>query len=408
LTGLRVLVIADSEVLLSACRAYLSMWHAEVVTVSKLRDAVPHFQAARARIKPIDVIVIPHVEEPHALASLRQGFIDDGQMPYPRFVIGRGKGAQNEVLAKIKEVTLLDVDPVRRTALVFAVAVAAGRASPEVPALEQPEFTAAAPPTVDEALAQRRLILVAEDNIANREVIRRQLNRLGFACEMAEDGVQAFDMWRAKTYALLLTDCHMPNMDGFGLTAEIRKAETATGGRAPIIAITANVLQGESERCIAAGMDDFLPKPVDLKTLRTTLERWIATPLAEGLGAAPQETRTPKPAAADFRVLDLSRIREAFGEIDDDARAYFKVFVDSVQPLIAQLLDEIGEARFSVARETVHKAKGASANAGGQELAALLHDIEYALVEQRHDEAVFRSREVQAAWNRLTRAIGLV
>ncbi|MDX2143508.1 MAG: ATP-binding protein [Rhodospirillaceae bacterium] len=409
LAGLRVLAIADSEILLRACRAYLSMWHAEVVTVPKLRDAAPHFQAARARIKPIDVIVIPHVDDPQAVASLRQGFIDDGQMPYPRFVIGRGRGVQNDILGKIREVTLLDVDPVRRAALVFAVAVAAGRASPEAPILEPPDFkTAATPPSVDQALAQRRLILVAEDNAANREVIRRQLNRLGFACEMAEDGVQALAMWRAKTYALLLTDCHMPKMDGFGLTAEIRKAESAKGGRAPIIAITANVLQGESERCIAAGMDDFLPKPVDLKTLRATLERWIAAPAEKDSNAERGETTKSKPTPVDPRVLDLSRIREAFGEIDDDARAYFEVYVDSVRPLIVQILDDIATARFSAAREAVHKAKGATANAGGQELAALLHDIEFALVEERHDDAAFRSREVQAAWSRLTRAIGLV
>jgi len=402
LSGLKVLLIAESEALRSACSAYLTFWRAEVAAVARPREAAPYLRRAKPDEKPIDVIVIPQVEDAAAVAALRQGFIDAGQTPYPRFVVGRS-AAGKDILRGIPQVTMLDANPVRRAALVFAVAVAAGRASPEVPVLEQPEFQAAAPPSTDDALAAGRLILVAEDNIANREVIRRQLNRLGYACEIAEDGVEALGMWREKTYALLLTDCHMPNMDGFGLTAEIRKAEQVSGGHAAIIAITANVLQGEAERCLAAGMDDFLPKPVDLKTLRATLLKWI--PDETG---APAAAETPPPAPTDARVLDLGRIRDAFGEIDDDAREYFGVYLDSTRPLIAQFMDEIAAQRFAAARETIHKAKGATANAGGQELAALMHDIELALVEQRGEDARARSRELTPAWERLSRAIGLV
>src|SRR5262249_23277255 len=155
--------------------------------------------------------------------------------------------------------------------------------------------------------AQGCLILVAEDHVANQDVLRRQLNRLGYACEIAEDGIAALALWRSKAYALLLTDCHMPNLDGFGLTAEIRRTE-AGGKRTPIVAIPANVLQGEAERCLAAGMDAFLPKPVDMATLRTTLARWmpgartVVVPAAAPAVAAPND---------DLPVLDLNRIRDA-------------------------------------------------------------------------------------------------
>ena len=128
-------------------------------------------------------------------------------------------------------------------------------------------------PTVEDALAQGRLILVAEDNPVNRDVIGRQLNLLGYACELVEDGAAALVAWREKSYALLLADCHMPNLDGFELAKAIRKAEEGSEIHIPIIAITANVMRGQRERCLAAGMDAYLTKPTSLNDLRDMLER---------------------------------------------------------------------------------------------------------------------------------------
>jgi len=157
-----------------------------------------------------------------------------------------------------------------------AVAVAAGRASPEI---QHEEKVFAIPnrlaPTTEEALEQGKLILLAEDNLTNQDVIHRQLLRLGYACEIADDGEEAYAMWCSKSYALLLTDCHMPEWDGFELTAAIRKDEESGSNRAPIIAITANALQGEAERCIAGGMDDYLSKPVEMKALLEKLQKWM-------------------------------------------------------------------------------------------------------------------------------------
>jgi CheY-like chemotaxis protein len=406
LAGLRVLVVAESAELRMACNAYLGMWKADVVAAPRLRDATAFLQGPRPHSAQVDVIVIPHVDDVKQVAALREGFIEAGLMPYPRFVVGRMEPEHQQALVRIPEVTLLDVNPVRRAALVHAVAVAAGRASPEMPVVQQLEPVAAVNvPAVEAALASGKLVLVAEDNAANQQVIRRQLHRLGYACEIADDGMKALAMWLQKPYGLLLTDCHMPNMDGFGLTAEIRKREPSTGRRTPIIAITANVLQGEAERCIAAGMDDFLPKPVDLKTLGAMLGKWLADDDQDTNRERSSDELSPSSVDDESRTLDLARIRDVFGDIDDDAREYFRVFINSVQPLIPQFLAEMGEARFGEARETIHKAKGATANAGGLELAGIMHDIEVALAEQRREDAAQRSRDLLPAWGRLARAI---
>jgi CheY-like chemotaxis protein/anti-sigma regulatory factor (Ser/Thr protein kinase) len=131
-------------------------------------------------------------------------------------------------------------------------------------------------PSIEEAVQSQRLILLAEDNETNRDVIQEQLRLLGYACEMAEDGAIALQMWQAHPgrYALLLSDCHMPNLDGFGLTEAIRKAEPA-GTRLPIIAVTANAMKGEGERCHEHGMDDYMSKPLRMTVLRDMLHKWM-------------------------------------------------------------------------------------------------------------------------------------
>ncbi|HRY14331.1 MAG TPA: PAS domain S-box protein, partial [Candidatus Competibacteraceae bacterium] len=131
-------------------------------------------------------------------------------------------------------------------------------------------------PSREEALAQGWLILVAEDNDTNQEVIQQQLTMLGYPCDIAPDGQAAFSRWLTGEYGLILTDLHMPQMDGYQLAQTIRAEEAQRGhGHIPILALTANVLKGEAERCQAAGMDGYLAKPVPLSQLKEQLVRWL-------------------------------------------------------------------------------------------------------------------------------------
>jgi CheY-like chemotaxis protein/HPt (histidine-containing phosphotransfer) domain-containing protein len=107
--------------------------------------------------------------------------------------------------------------------------------------------------------------------------MQEQLRLLGYACEVAEDGAQALEKWRSGRYAMLVTDCHMPRMDGFELTRNIRTQES-TGTHLPIIAVTANAMQGEAQRCLSGGMDDYLSKPLRLREIGQMLAKWLPTP----------------------------------------------------------------------------------------------------------------------------------
>lgn len=121
-------------------------------------------------------------------------------------------------------------------------------------------------------------VLVVEDNVVNQRVVKSLLEKLGCKVVVAGDGLQGVNTFKSGTYDLVLMDCQMPVLDGFGATGKIREAETAAAKHTPIIAVTANALEGDRERCLASGMDDFLPKPIRLNDLRELLARWgIAT-----------------------------------------------------------------------------------------------------------------------------------
>jgi PAS domain S-box-containing protein len=117
-------------------------------------------------------------------------------------------------------------------------------------------------------------ILLVEDNAVNRRVAIAMLERLGFAAQVASDGAAALDRWRADTYDLILMDCQMPRLDGYEATERIRLAEP-DGTRVPIIALTAGTMVGDRERCLAAGMDDYLSKPLNVTVLGAMLDAWL-------------------------------------------------------------------------------------------------------------------------------------
>ncbi|MBD1583763.1 PAS domain-containing hybrid sensor histidine kinase/response regulator [Pseudoalteromonas sp. S16_S37] len=118
-------------------------------------------------------------------------------------------------------------------------------------------------------------LLIVEDNEFNQKLMVKQLSRLGYNCELASDGIQGLKMWQSGDYALVLTDCHMPGMDGFELTRQIRKIEDKDKKQAiPIIAVTGAAMKGDQEYCLSVGMSDFISKPVTLAKFKNALERW--------------------------------------------------------------------------------------------------------------------------------------
>ncbi len=120
----------------------------------------------------------------------------------------------------------------------------------------------------------RATILIAEDNLINQKVIERMVQKLGYRADLVADGRAAIDALSQSPYGLVFMDCQMPEMDGFEACREIRKRESGAA-HIPIVAITANAMKGDRERCLEAGMDDYVSKPFKQDDLKTVIQKWI-------------------------------------------------------------------------------------------------------------------------------------
>lgn len=287
-------------------------------------------------------------------------------------------------------VVTLDDGALRRQALVRAVAVAAGRASPEVfiPGDKDERAERAVAPDVAEARAQGRLVLVAEDDEINRKVIQQQLALLGFAAEIAADGVQALEMWRKGNYGLLLTDLHMPEMDGYALAQAIR-AEEGAGAKPrfrplPIVALTANALRGEAERAAEAGMDEYLTKPIGLERLREALEKRLPARAASTARDNADDLRCAAPAAS---AVDVSVLEGLVGSDRATLRRFLREYLDGARRYASELraAHKRGESRRAAA--VAHKLKSSSRSIGALALGELCDAIE-AAVRRGEDAAL--------------------
>lgn len=118
-------------------------------------------------------------------------------------------------------------------------------------------------------------ILVVEDNPLNQKLIVKQLSKLGYQCDLADDGIGGIENWKSMNYKLILTDCHMPNLDGYSMTKQIRELEEKSDKKkVPIIAITGAAINGDAEHCYSIGMNDFVSKPIILKDLKKIIDTW--------------------------------------------------------------------------------------------------------------------------------------
>jgi signal transduction histidine kinase/HPt (histidine-containing phosphotransfer) domain-containing protein/ActR/RegA family two-component response regulator len=260
----------------------------------------------------------------------------------------------------------------------FAVTLRLG-AAPEGVAEAAAEVPAPAQPSpAGEGEAPR--LLVVDDHPVNREVLARQLELLGCVADMAEDGAQALAMWRAGRHRLALVDLHMPVMDGLDLARAIRREEAAEPGRprTAIIAVTANALKGEDERCYAAGMDGFLPKPLALDQLARALGRHL--PQAP---AAAAEAEAPGLAT----LWDPEALRQLFG--DDRARLgrLLATFRDGVRRDGEAVMAALAAGDLEGAARAAHRLKGAARMAGARRLAELLSELEAAAKEGEAEAA---------------------
>jgi PAS domain S-box-containing protein len=291
----------------------------------------------------------------------------DGDMPTQLRRVQIGHGRRRRARLDSPDCVSLDGDALRRQAFLRAVAVAAGRASPEIfddRSTDALPGESTPPPTVAQARAENRLILVAEDDSVNQKVVLQQLALLGYAAEITSDGAEALARWNDGSFALLFTDLHMPAMDGYELAAEIRRLEGG-GRRMPIIALTANALRGEAARAQAAGMDDYLTKPVALARLREVLETWLPR---DGTASA----------AVPASALDVAVLQRLVGDDPAILHDFLSDYARTAAAAVAELRAAAAAQDPAQIISIAHKLKSSSRSVGALPLGDLCAELENA------------------------------
>jgi len=282
---------------------------------------------------------------------------------------------------------VVDANPLNINDLLRCMAVQAGRMSADVTSccrrgeetgteletagLSSPQAEAGA------VAARTGLILVVEDNEINQQVITMQLAALGYEVMLAADGRKALKLWKTHAFDLVLTDCHMPVMDGFEMAKQIRQAETATGSRIPVVALTANAMSEDRDRCIDSGMDDCLTKPIEMDDLGRAIQKWLSLPALPSSETHAGETGKSG-SEENHAPVNPQVLATLIGSDIEQCRPLLLKFIVASIPIINELVDAAEAARFDEISALAHKLKSSAKAVGAERLAELCLNMEQA------------------------------
>ena len=264
--GFRVLIADDSESCRAMLESHVASWNMRATSAADGKEAVGLFECAEVAGKPYDLVILDS-EMPggDGLEAARQ--IHEIAKTPPRIILMTTRTCR--ITQREREGSGVDATlrkPIRQSRL---------RECLKGMADERPSDESGSRTSSSRSKRPTGKILVAEDNRINQKLAVAILQKCGYRSDVANNGREAVDMIRDGDYALVFMDCHMPEMDGFEATRTIRECELSSGGRLPIIALTASSMPGAREECLTAGMDDYLAKPIKPSDVRIILRHWV-------------------------------------------------------------------------------------------------------------------------------------
>jgi signal transduction histidine kinase/DNA-binding response OmpR family regulator/HPt (histidine-containing phosphotransfer) domain-containing protein len=253
-----------------------------------------------------------------------------------------------------------------------------------------PTVAAPAPPLMTRhtlvEIASAPRILVAEDNLINQKLTVRMLEKLGYQSDVVENGQEAMAALAQRSYAAVLMDCQMPLVDGFEATRLIREREQARGnvelgmtsGHIPIVALTANAMSGDRERCLAAGMDDYLMKPVRKEDLKGVLDRWIPvaihSQIAQARGAEPRAYGTGD--ASLMAIFDMATVLRNIGGSMELLEELVELFLQRYQAMLEDIRAAVAGGDQEAVEQAAHALKGTAGNLCASEVVSSAGQLE--------------------------------
>lgn len=246
-------------------------------------------------------------------------------------------------------------------------------------------------PLIQHTLKQKNMkslsVLVVEDNPVNQKVAVKMLEQLKIAPDLATNGIEAVETVMKKQYDVVFMDVQMPLMDGLEATKKIREHEYGKV-HTTIVAMTANALQGDRERCLQAGMDDYLSKPIKQKDLLTMIERWTSVETTDDSGVQPQHE------SGTDEMIDGARIKE-IQDLGDESlvKELMGIYIHDSKQSLNDIASSLASNDINLLRESSHKLKGSSANLG----ITHVHRISAEIENLARANDLFRAKELSAS-----------
>jgi CheY-like chemotaxis protein/HPt (histidine-containing phosphotransfer) domain-containing protein len=367
-TQARCLVVDDSERVRSTVCNMLKNWGADADAVSSGDLALSVLKQATQDDKAYDVIIVDESMPSINGIELLRKIADESEISHVKRLLMTNQTHTESFLERFTAIDACLQKPVLQSNLYdHVIALLKGMAVRD--------------DLRDESLLEKKFIandirvLVAEDNSANQEVAIGMLERLGCKVVIAYNGIEVINLLMRERFDMILMDCNMPEMDGYEATHEIRKLKDANA-KIPIVAMTANVQEGDHQKCLDAGMDDYLSKPLKIKNIRIKLEQWIPNSISEKLDPAVTNQSSEISAidlVGSFSIKRINELKESVGDVFD---AMLSAFMEDIQISVRSLGAAIHKKDFEGIKHYTHTIKGSSKNFGAHELVNITREIE--------------------------------
>jgi diguanylate cyclase (GGDEF)-like protein len=365
---LRVLVIDDSEIVQFNIQQTIEKWGAYVECTDSSDSALLKLRHAVRCNKPFDVVLVDELMPGCNGIELMRSIGQTSEVNSAKMLLMTNQAHAESFLEKFTEIDGFVQKPILQSSLYDSISsVMKGSVN-----IVNPLFIESV--ESNEASINAH-VLVAEDNAANQQVAIGMLERLGCSVIVASNGVDAINLLERNRFDLIFMDCNMPEMDGYEATRKIRVTEGASAG-IPIIAMTANVQEGDRQKCLQAGMDDYLSKPLKLDRIRATLEKWMP-----GAGLSENEQTIDGIPVVDLNQhntgpMDEARIEELRDSVATAFDQMVQAYVEDLPGLATSLEDAVNAKDAHQVQHYAHSIKGSSKNFGAVGLADVAKEIE--------------------------------
>ena len=375
LNGIKVLIVDDNQTSRTILRHQTQSWHMEPHEAANGPDALDILRREAAKKNAFNLVILDMQMPEMTGMMLARTIKTDPAIPLVPLVLMTSLGSTDRDALKAIGISAYLTKPIKQSSLFDCLLTVMSVSRMGMPAASGSylgvQVSSAAPR--DPALNQPPRILIADDNAINQRVLSQQLRQLGFSADVVDNGRAACDALAAKPYELIFMDCQMPEMDGYAATAEIRKRE-GSSKHTWIVAITAHALEGDREKCSAAGMDDYLSKPVKISDLGAALSRGLS--VSGPVNAVPRESVTLETTKIPRAPVDMVRLREAGGNDESEIRELVELYLKQTAQHLGELKVAMGAAARADIIRIAHKCAGSSGVCGMKVLESKLRSLE--------------------------------